>query len=224
MKSKIIFTAVLIVMGAGYVVAAQDRVLFSFESPASAQPWQSVNDGVMGGRSDGRFRINEDKKMEFFGTLSLANNGGFASVRASASTREGSNSTRAGNLGLNPGDVIVARVRGDGREYNFDLYAGRDLGGYAYRQTFETKKDEWIEVELPVDESVANWRGKLFPNQKLDPTKVTGLGFLLGDKKPGAFKLEVEWIKVRKPLAETDGKINASGEGPCSITEFNIFG
>ncbi len=32
--------------------------------------------------------------------------------------------------------------------------------------------------------------------------KVTGLGFLLGDKKAGPFKLEVEWIKVGKVLGE----------------------
>ena len=30
----------------------------------------------------------------------------------------------------------------------------------------------------------------------VDPAEVNGLGFLLGDKKAGPFKLEVEWIKV----------------------------
>lgn len=190
MKSTLFLLAVLFVTWTECMVAAEDRVLFSFKSSESAKPWQSVNDVVMGGRSDGRFRINDDKKMEFFGTLSLENNGGFASVRAKASDSDG-------HLGLKSGDVIVIRVRGDGREYNFDLYTQRDLGGYAYRQTFKTKMNEWIEVELPVDKTVANWRGNVFPNQKLDPHKVTGLGFLLGDKKPGPFKLEVEWIKVR---------------------------
>jgi len=29
--------------------------------------WPHINDGVMGGRSDGRFKVNDDKKMEFFG-------------------------------------------------------------------------------------------------------------------------------------------------------------
>ncbi|NBT36152.1 MAG: hypothetical protein EBT03_11585 [Betaproteobacteria bacterium] len=33
----------------------------------------------MGGISDGRFRITPDKTLEFFGTLSLENSGGFAS-------------------------------------------------------------------------------------------------------------------------------------------------
>ena len=54
-------------------------------NPKPPRQWRTTNDGVMGGRSDGRFKINEDKNMEFFGTLSLANNGGFASVRSSGS-------------------------------------------------------------------------------------------------------------------------------------------
>lgn len=170
---------------------AEDRALFNFDNAESANQWQTVNDGVMGGRSVGRFKINEDKKMKFFGTLSLENNGGFASVRV-----------RGGNLGLKTGDVIVARVRGDGREYNFNVYAQQDLGGYSYRQSFNTKKEEWIEVRLPVDKFVATWRGRVFPNEKLDPSKVTGLGFQLSDNKAGPFKLEVQSIKAGKSLGD----------------------
>jgi hypothetical protein len=43
----------------------------------------------------------------FLGNLSLENNGGFASVR-----------TKAKRLGLEKGDTLVAKVRGDGREYS----------------------------------------------------------------------------------------------------------
>ena len=89
MKPMTNFAAMLFVIATVSVAEADERVLFSFDKPDSAKPWQTVNDGVMGGRSVGRFKINEDQKMEFFGTLSLENNGGFASVRA-----------RGGNLGV----------------------------------------------------------------------------------------------------------------------------
>ena len=169
------------------VSVAEERILFSFDQPESPNPWQTVNDGVMGGLSQGRFKINDDKNMEFFGTLSLENNGGFASVRA-----------RGGKLTLTKDDVIVIRVKGDGREYKLNVYDQPNLNDFSYRQTFKTKKNQWIEVELPVSKFVATWRGRVFPNQKLDSSNVAGLGFLLGDKKAGPFKLEIEWIKVKK--------------------------
>lgn len=68
---------------------AQDSLilLFDFTGANAAKQWQAVNDGVMGGVSEGKFKITDEKAMEFFGTLSLANNGGFASVRSKARLR-----------------------------------------------------------------------------------------------------------------------------------------
>jgi monofunctional biosynthetic peptidoglycan transglycosylase len=101
-------------------------------------------------------------------------------------------------VNLQTGDSVAARVRGDGREYTLNLYVPRNSGRYSFRQTFQTKKGEWIEVSFPVDRFVATWRGRVFSDEKLDPSNVTGLGFLLGDKKAGPFKLEVDWIKITK--------------------------
>ena len=162
-----------------------ERVLFSFDDAAAARQWTTVNDGVMGGRSDGRFRITEDKTMQFFGTLSLENNGGFASVRS-----------RGAKLDFEKGDSIVARVRGDGREYRMNLYTPTRRIAFSYRASFQTKKDRWIEVTIPVRTFVATSFGRVVRNQPLEPGQVIGLGILLGDKKAGPFKLEVEWIKV----------------------------
>jgi monofunctional biosynthetic peptidoglycan transglycosylase len=139
----------------------------------------------MGGVSDGRFKVSDEKTMLFFGTLSLENNGGFASVRS-----------RPAIVNLKRGDSIAARVRGDGRKYTFNLYVPRGSGGYSFRSSFKTEQDDWVEVSFPVDKFVATYRGREFPDQKLDPTKVNSVGFLLGDKKAGPFKLEIEWIKV----------------------------
>ena len=51
-------------------VATQEAApvaVFEFAGPKAAQQWQAVNDGVMGGVSDGRFRITADKTLQFFG-------------------------------------------------------------------------------------------------------------------------------------------------------------
>ena len=164
------------------------QTLFDFTGADSAKEWQAVNDGVMGGVSEGRFKISDKKTMEFFGNLSLANNGGFASVR-----------TKAKKLGLEKGDTLVAKVKGDGREYHMNLSVPTFQIAYNYRAVFQTKKDEWIEVKLPLDKFEATSFGQVVKNAgQVKPTSVNGLGFMLSDKKAGPFKMEIEWIKVER--------------------------
>ena len=162
--------------------------LFDFTGADAAKEWQTVNDGVMGGVSEGKFKITDKTTMEFFGTLSLANNGGFASVR-----------TKGKKLGLEKGDTLVAKVRGDGREYHMNLSVPTFQIAHNYRAVFQTKKDEWIEVKLPLDKFEATSFGQVVKNAgQVKPTSVNGLGFILSDKKAGPFKLEIESIKLER--------------------------
>jgi monofunctional biosynthetic peptidoglycan transglycosylase len=164
------------------------EVLFDFSGTEPAKGWQTVNDGVMGGVSEGKFKITDAKTMEFYGNLSLENNGGFTSVR-----------TRPKDLGLAKGDALIVKVRGDGREYSLNLYVPTQRTAFSYRATVKTKKDEWIEVKLPLEDFGATWFGRSVPDAgPVDADKVNALGFLLGDKKAGPFKLEVGWIKVER--------------------------
>ncbi len=175
-------------MVASLMADETQRILFDFSGADSAKEWQTVNDGVMGGVSDGRFKITDAKTMEFFGTLSLANNGGFASVR-----------TKPKNLGIEQGDALVAKVRGDGREYMLNLYPNRQRVAYSYRAAIQTKKDQWIEVKIPLDTFEATSFGRIVTNAgAVKPAEINSIGFMLGDKKAGPFKLEIEWIKVER--------------------------
>ena len=162
--------------------------LFEFTGADAANEWQTVNDGVMGGVSEGKFKISDQKTLEFFGTLSLENNGGFASVR-----------TKAKKLALEKGDTVVAKVRGDGREYTLNLYLNKPLIAFSYRATVQTKKDEWIEVKVPLEKFEATSFGRVVKDAgPVDPKEANTLGFMLSDKKAGPFKMEVEWIKVER--------------------------
>ena len=189
---KTIFCSTLILpllfLGTFAMANETQKVLFDFTGADAAKQWQAVNDGVMGGVSEGKFKITDAKILEFFGNLSLENNGGFASVR-----------TKAKKLGLEKGDTLVVKVRGDGREYTLNLYVPRTLIAFSYRATVQTKKDEWIEVKLPLDKFEATSFGRPMRDAgPVDPKEVNALGFLLGDKKAGPFKLEVEWIKAER--------------------------
>ncbi len=160
--------------------------LLDFAGPEAAARWQAVNDGVMGGVSDGRFKITEDKTLEFFGTLSLENNGGFASVR-----------TKPMELDIESGDALVARVKGDGREYMLNIYTKSRRTAFSYRAPLPTVKDEWREVEIPLADLIPTAFGRRVQGMgPVDPAQINGLGFMLSDKKPGKFAMQVEWVKV----------------------------
>ena len=73
-------SALVALMSALSIAQVPQVPLFAFESTDAAAGQQAVNDGVMGGVSDGRFRVTERQTLEFYGTLSLENNGGFTSV------------------------------------------------------------------------------------------------------------------------------------------------
>ena len=50
-------SALVALMGISSIAQAPQLPLFAFVSPNAAAGWQAVNDGVMGGVSDGRFRM-----------------------------------------------------------------------------------------------------------------------------------------------------------------------
>ena len=188
MIHKLLALPLLILMGSFVMVEDTPIPLFDFAGADAAKEWQTVNDGVMGGVSEGKFKFTDKKTMEFFGTLSLANNGGFASVR-----------TKAKKLGLEKGDTLVAKVKGDGREYSLNLYLNKPLIAFSYRATVQTKKDEWIEVRIPLEKTEATSFGRPVKDAgAVKPEEVNAIGFMLGDKKAGPFKMEVEWIKVER--------------------------
>ncbi|MCO6042751.1 CIA30 family protein [Aeoliella sp. ICT_H6.2] len=189
-------TMLLLSLVGGTAVAADEdaaRTVLNFENDEASKQWGTVNDGVMGGRSDGRYEITDDNMLRFFGTLSLANNGGFASVRSQQT-----------EFGLVAGDNLVMRVRGDGRTYSMNLYTSARRMAFSYRASFETVKDEWVEVSIPVEDFVAMSFGRVVRNSPLDPTQVNRVGVVLGDKKAGPFELKIEWIKVSPASTATE--------------------
>jgi NADH dehydrogenase [ubiquinone] 1 alpha subcomplex assembly factor 1 len=162
--------------------------LLDFVGPDAAQKWQAVNDGVMGGVSEGRFKITADKTMEFSGRLSLENNGGFASVR-----------TKLTNFDIHGGDTLVVRVRGDGREYVLNIYTKSRRMAFSYRAPLPTTRDEWTEVSVPLDQFIPTSFGNRVQGMgPVEPDQINSLGFMLSDKKPGPFTLEVEWMKIAR--------------------------
>lgn len=162
------------------------RTLMQFDGNLQEPRWIAVNDGVMGGRSSGAPKI-VDGKLEFSGELSLANNGGFSSVRSVGR-----------DFDLSDAAAVVLRVRGDGRRYQLRLATEARHRGIivSYGAAFDTSAGEWIEARVLVVSLRPTVRGTSLKGPPLDRSQVREIGLLIADQREGAFKLAVDWIAV----------------------------
>jgi len=148
----------------------------------AAQKWEIVNDGVMGGQSESSFQINEKGNAVFIGSISLENNGGFASVRNHKS------------LNLEGFKSLKLHVKGDGKRYCFRLRTASNGGvhRFSYDYRFETEAEHWIDVDLPLSGFRPFFRGNPLKDvPPLDLSKIRLYGFLISDKQEGPFRLEI---------------------------------
>jgi len=168
--------------------AAAEKTIFDFNAPTNPIAWQVVNDDVMGGVSASSFRMTNGVAV-FRGEVSLANNGGFASVRSLPVRHD-----------LAGCDAFVIRVRGDGHRYKLTARTDRSFDSAIYQLVFPTKKGEWEEHRLPMKDFIPSFRGRVLASEPpLDPARITSVGFLISDQQEGAFQLEVAWIKAARP-------------------------
>ena len=168
----------------GDAMQEQDMLIhFRADRPG---PWTAVHDRVMGGASRGGIRLTERGTGLFTGVISLANRGGFASVR-----------TVPGRTDLSGCDGLELRARGDGRTYQLRLRTDDSLDGIAYRAEFATREGEWITVRLPFDLFRPTFRGrKPRDAPPLDVSRIRQAGFLLADGQAGPFALEIDFVRT----------------------------
>lgn len=140
--------------------------------------WRAINDGVMGGVSNGEMIGTEDG-LRFQGFLSLENNGGFASVR------------RFLDHNLQGVRGVRLRVRGDGRIYQMRIRQDESYDNVAWRLEFATN-GEWQTIELPFEDFDPVWRGRAVTEAgPVLAEKVRQVGFLLADGKQQPFGLDI---------------------------------
>lgn len=148
--------------------------------------WTTVNDPVMGGMSTSRVAF-DDGGLVFSGTISLDNNGGFASARSPQDPEIGRRATDAQSLNV--------RARGDGKTYL--LKVGVDRQSWSYIQRFPTEAGVQRTYELPVkDFRPVGMRLDPAPDapQTLDPSRIDQVAIYILDKQQGPFEITVYGI------------------------------
>jgi len=157
-------------------------MLYNFNQNSSKSDWQVVDDVVMGGRSDGSFNIDEHGNGVFQGKVSLENNGGFSSLRHSIKAKVGTNTK------------VKITLKGDGKSYQFRIKPSL-YDRHSYISEFQTTGD-WQEVVIPLATMYPAFRGRKLAIPNFNYDQISELAFLIGNKKPETFRLEISKIEL----------------------------
>ena len=161
-------------------------LIHRFDTPASTQNWLPVNDGVMGGVSSSQMRFALAGHAVFEGVVSLENNGGFASVRAS-------------QLDLGSSDTVayLLTVWGDGHTYKLNFRTDLGFDGVNYQAAFTPALGQWTQISLPVAAFAPSFRGRAVKGvPPMQPEAVRQVGLMISDGQAGAFLLLVKAIEA----------------------------
>lgn len=165
-------------------MSIRPKIIAGLNAVEESKEWFSIDDGVMGGLSRSQVAATDRNTTVFFGKVSLANRGGFASVRA-----------RIAAESLKGTEGIRLRVRGDGRRYRLRVRTDGRFDGPSYEVSFRTEPNVWMEIRAPFEVFTPTYRGHpLRRMPPLNPDKIEQIGLMIADRQVGAFKLEIDWI------------------------------
>ncbi|CAL9102099.1 unnamed protein product [Musa textilis] len=205
-------------------VGLQDgELLFGFKAGniTGKLIWGALDDVVMGGVSESGFQVdpkgNEDGGPTglFKGVVSIANNGGFTSIRTkNFSTPED----------LSAYDGIEIRVKGDGRRYKLILRTSSDWDTVGYTASFDTTKEKWETIKLPFSSFRPIFRARtVMDAAPFDPSKIISLQLMYskfeydGKLNPtfveGSFQLPFSSIRayINEPITPRFVHVSSAG-------------
>jgi monofunctional biosynthetic peptidoglycan transglycosylase len=163
--------------------------------PLASLSWQIVNDGVMGGRSQGETEHTPDG-LRFAGTLSLENNGGFASVRSAPAP-----------LGLEGSGGLRIELEGDGRTWLFTVRrADVPLRAGSYRVALPTEAGTTSVHEVTWADFQPTSFGRPVrgaPALDSDLSQLESIGLMVADKQPGPFSVTLRSVAATGSSAKT---------------------
>lgn len=161
-----------------------NSIIFDFNQNSELDNWKVVDDVVMGGESSGFIDLSPDGHGVFHGSVSLANNGGFSSVRH-----------QFNRLSTEDHSKVVLRIKGDGKQYQFRVKPDAKIR-YWYVFTFSTNGD-WQEIEIPLREMYPSFRGRKLDQPNFSENHLEEIAFLIANKKEESFELLIDKIELR---------------------------
>lgn len=165
--------------------AAPPQLVFDFGSKDTTSNWYIVNDDVMGGRSTSTLEEAENS-IRFEGSISLENNGGFASIRSPRKLYD-----------LSSYKTITIRFKSTGRDFGIVLERYRRFYLPTHKLVFSSDTNEWNTVSFPINafkkQILGRDIGGFIDTKTLK--NIERIGIILFDKKEGDFAVEIDYIR-----------------------------
>lgn len=163
----------------------QSTMLYDFNASSSTGEWQVLNDGVMGGRSQGKIALNEDGHGVFTGEVSLENNGGFTSIQHRLDF-----DGNASNY-----QFVEIKLKGDGKRYQFRIKSSV-LDRYSYIAYFQTS-GSWETISIPLASMYPSFRGRKLDLSNFNEEDIEQIAILISNKVEERFELVIDRIQLR---------------------------
>jgi len=164
--------------------------LFDFSKASTIARWRAIDDRVMGGVSQSELVAAEnypDSLAAFRGDVSVRNNGGFCSVRA---TLDNLVPEGVEHLWI----ACQNNMQWGSKRYWLNLRTSDSFDGVSYRTAFKPGS-KLSRYEFTAAEFVPVFRGRPVPEAPaLQFTKAQQLGLMIADGQTGPFELLVEAI------------------------------
>ena len=189
MSLRLRFTCAVLMLTTMQTVSSKESTsAFSFGASGCGNcGWFVVVDGVMGGLSSGVLESSETG-LALSGSISLANNGGFSSIR-----------TRYQRFDLSKSSEVLIRYRAKGQKFALTLNNYRRFWQPQFKTFLPETNGEWVEKIIPFS-SFAKMRFDSVlgsgPTER-ELANIIRLGLISSDKKEGKFIFEVSDIKFR---------------------------
>lgn len=165
------------------MMVSNNPVLFDFSKESSLSNWFIINDGVMGGLSEGALELTSEGHGKFTGTVSQANNGGFTSIRCNLPP-----------TAIAPNTKICMRIKGDGKNYQFRV-RNQPMAYQSYIHDFSTT-GEWQTIEFPIAQMYPERHGRRLNIPNFDHEKICEFTFLIANKRNEEFELLIDNVKL----------------------------
>jgi NADH dehydrogenase [ubiquinone] 1 alpha subcomplex assembly factor 1 len=168
-----------------FLLFSQTAMDINFGTESGGSDWRATNDGVMGGRSEGRLSMRENS-IFFEGYVSLENNGGFASFNGPYQ-----------DMDLSAYQSVSIRYRSKGQAFSMALAKDRRWWIPNYKYKLKENTEGWEVATFQLMDFKEYYMGEPTGNaiQESLLEDIIRMGFIAYNKKAGAFEFEIDYIR-----------------------------